>query len=337
MLLESPVSRKKVYVLLLVLNIIGVVNRLSVFPGMPWMFHFGLFVLVQIISTLLWESMIYINRFLEKPFPVASRTVTHIAIQIFVIFVLAVVLGKLSYPRVGERFNFQPSPEMKAVVLFLNFSMSLVLNLVFFGAIYFKEWKANLLRAERSQREKAEVRYDALRNQLNPHFLFNALTSLNSLIFENQQLASDFLQQLSKVYRYTLQTKDKETVSLKIEMEFINHFVSLVKTRFAETVYIKTDIKESALEKGIVPVTMQLLLENALKHNIISSDTPLNIHIHADEDYLIVENCLNKKTRVETSNKQGLENLKALYKYLSDKPVEITEGEKIFTVKIPLL
>jgi two-component system, LytTR family, sensor kinase len=337
MLLESPVSRKKVYILLLILNIISAVNRLSVFPGMPWKFHFGLFILIQIITTLLWESMTYISRFLEKPFPVASRPVTHIAIQVFVIFILAVVLGKLSYPRVGERFNFQPSPEMKAVVLFLNFSMALVLNLMYFGAIYFKEWKTNLLRAERSQREKAEVRYDSLRNQLNPHFLFNALTSLNSLIFENQQLASDFLQQLSKVYRYTLQTKDQETVVLKTEMEFISHFISLVKTRFGEDVDFKIDINKNALEKGIVPVTMQLLLENALKHNIISADTPLHIRIHADEDYLIVENCLNKKTRVETSNKQGLENLKALYKYLSDKPVEIAEGEKIFTVKIPLL
>lgn len=335
--IQHPVSRKKVYLILLVLDVISSINRIFVMPDKPWQFHVSIFFAIMVITMILWEIIAIMSSSLEKRFPMATKPVTHIVISVSVIFVLATILGMILYRTIGAHFNVQPSRETKAIVPFLNFSMSMVLNLMYFGAIYFKEWKTNLLRAERSQREKAEVRYDSLRNQLNPHFLFNALTSLNSLIFENQQLASDFLQQLSKVFRYTLQTKDKETVALKTEMEFISHYISLIKTRFGGLVDFRVEIKENDLEKGIVPVTMQMLLENALKHNIISTEMPLLIKISSDGEYIIVENCINKKERVETSNKQGLENLKALYKYLDDKPVEISNQNKIFTVKIPLI
>jgi two-component system, LytTR family, sensor kinase len=214
---------------------------------------------------------------------------------------------------------------------------SVILNLIYFGAYYFGEWKDNLMRTERLLREKTQVRYDALRNQLNPHFLFNALTSLNSLIFENQQLASDFLQQLSKVYRYTLQHKEKETVSLKTEIDFIQHYISLFKIRFQESVVFNFNIDLPSLEKGIAPVTIQMLIENAVKHNIINKETPLSISISTYDDYLIVENSLAKKSQVETSNKLGLENIKSLYHYLSDRPIEIMETQHRFTVKIPLI
>ena len=186
-------------------------------------------------------------------------------------------------------------------------------------------------------KEQTQVKYDALRNQLNPHFLFNALTSLNSLIFENQQLASEFLQQLSKVYRYTLQNKDKDTVSLSTEIDFINNYIFLFKTRFENAIHFKIEIDKDSRDKGIVPVTIQVLIENAVKHNIVTDKSPLIISIIAKGNFLTVENTVNKKSQVEASNKQGLENLKTLYQYLSDTDVEITETDSLFRVRIPLI
>jgi LytS/YehU family sensor histidine kinase len=215
--------------------------------------------------------------------------------------------------------------------------MTLVLNLVYFGIAYFFSWKKDLINLGGIQREKAIIKYNSLRNQLNPHFLFNALTSLNSLIFENQQLASEFLQQLSKVYRYVLQNKEKETVSLLTEIEFISHYISLFKIRYGTAIDFHIEIAEAAKEKQIVPVTLQILIENAVKHNIVSVAFPLKITVATTGDYLTVKNNINKKARVESSNKQGLSNLVTFYRYLSKQQVMIVENENIFQVNIPLI
>ena|GEM_PF-2241718 len=188
------------------------------------------------------------------------------------------------------------------------------------------------------EKRSAQIRLIALTNHLNPHFLFNSLTSLNSLIFENQQLASDFLQHLSKVYRYLLQHKEKETVSLKYELDFVENYIFLLKTRFEDDILI--DIKtpsSGTLEKGIVPVTLQILIENAVKHNVISAQNPLKISIETEGNTLSVTNNIQRKKQVETSNRQGLESLRALYHYLSDRPLEVLETAETFTVRLPLM
>jgi LytS/YehU family sensor histidine kinase len=211
------------------------------------------------------------------------------------------------------------------------------INLGFFTMHFIALWKKSLVLAEKLEKEKSQVQLDNLKNQLNPHFLFNALTSLNSLIFEDQALASQFLQQLSKVYRYVLQNKDKTMVSLETELSFIQHYVSLLETRFKEFLIIRFDIPETVKERAIVPVTLQILIENALKHNIVDHAKPLTICIRADENFLEVSNNVQLKKMVENSNKMGLENLKTLYRFLSDKPLLIqNEGDR-FVVKIPLL
>jgi LytS/YehU family sensor histidine kinase len=211
------------------------------------------------------------------------------------------------------------------------------INLGFFTVYFLERWKDSLVKAERLEKEKSQVQFDNLKNQLNPHFLFNALTSLNSLIFENQTLASQFLQHLSKVYRYVLQNKEKNFVTVQTELDFIQNYVFLLETRFEGALSIRFDISEGARERAIVPVTLQILLENALKHNIVDKDKPLNIEVLTIGDYLVVSNNLQLRKRVETSNKQGLENLKSLYRFLTERPVLIEAGENRFAVKVPLV
>ena len=172
---------------------------------------------------------------------------------------------------------------------------------------------------------------------MNPHFLFNSLTSLNSLIMTEPKAASKFLQKLSLIYRYILQNKDKEMVSLGQELDFVNHYVSLQKSRFDEGLQVDIDIDTDCLLYRIVPVTLQNLFENAIKHNSIEDDNPLIISVFVNNEFLFVKNNLQRKKFVDTSNKQGLKNLKNLYKYLSNKPLEIIETENEFMVKIPLL
>jgi sensor histidine kinase YesM len=192
-------------------------------------------------------------------------------------------------------------------------------------------------KAQMLEKEKTQVMYENLKQHLNPHFLFNSLTSLSSLIRIDQQVAGDFLERMSKVYRYILKNKDNETVPLAEELKFVDLYIQLQKTRFAKGLEINLNIDEAHHYRKIAPVTLQNLVENAIKHNIADPDSPLVIDLFIENDYLVVRNNLQKKNFVETSNKQGLANMESLYRYLSGRPMIITEDANYFTVKIPLI
>lgn len=192
-------------------------------------------------------------------------------------------------------------------------------------------------KAQLLEKEKTLVMYESLKQQLNPHFLFNSLTSLNSLIAADPPKAGAFLDSLSKTYRYILKSRDNETVPLIDEIKFAENYVKLQTTRFEKGFIVNMNIPEDFYHRKIVPVTLQNLVENAIKHNIIDEDSPLQVDIFIENDYLVVQNNLQKKKFVETSNKHGLVSMESLYRYLSDRPVEINEGNNFFTVKIPLL
>jgi LytS/YehU family sensor histidine kinase len=156
------------------------------------------------------------------------------------------------------------------------------------------------------------------------------------LISENPKLASQFLQHLSRVYRYVLQNKERTTVALEVELQFIENYIFLVETRFQKSMNIKILVPADFSERLIVPVALQILIENAIKHNIANEENPLCIEVSVADDYLIVQNNFQPRTNVETSNGQGLENLKSLYRFLSDKPMLVERGQK-FKVSVPLL
>ena len=179
--------------------------------------------------------------------------------------------------------------------------------------------------------------YESLKQQLNPHFLFNSLTSLSGLIETDQKMAGNFLAQMSKIYRYILKNRDSELVTLSEEINFVQSYIDLQKTRFKNGLQVKITGSSEYDQKKIAPVTLQNLIENAIKHNIIDQDTPLIIEIFTDNGYLLVRNNLQKKHMVETSNQQGLLNLRTLYQYLTDKPVIIKEDNSHFLIGVPLI
>jgi ligand-binding sensor domain-containing protein len=192
-------------------------------------------------------------------------------------------------------------------------------------------------KAQMLEKEKALVMYESLKQQLNPHFLFNSLTSLSSLIQQDQKVAKEFLDQMSKIYRYILQNRDSELVPLIDDMKLAEVYTKLQQTRFQQGLQVNINVNEGSYHRKIVPVSLQNLMENAIKHNIIDIDTPLIIDIFTEDGHVVVRNNLQKKNFVETSNKQGLANMKSLYHYLTGKAIIIEEAEKYFTVKIPLV
>lgn len=191
--------------------------------------------------------------------------------------------------------------------------------------------------ADALERENALVQFESLKQQLNPHFLFNSLTSLSGLIHADPRQASRFLERLGKLYRYVLNSQENETVTLGEEIQFADTYLHLQKTRFGEGLIVQNDVGKEYYTKRIAPVTLQKLIENAIKHNIIDIDTPLRIRLSIEADYLVVENNLQRKNSVETSNKKGLDSLCRLYSFISDRDVHIVDDSNSFTVKIPLL
>jgi len=191
---------------------------------------------------------------------------------------------------------------------------------------------------ENSRSQLIESRFEILKNQINPHFLFNSLNTLSSLIFIDREQAATFVRDLSKVYRFILETRDKERIALDEELKILDAYIYLVQTRFKES--LKINIQEAGIQnhKEIAPLCLQMLIENAIKHNVTSKGKPLLINIHFESDkYVIVENNLQPKSTTEYSSRIGLKNITSRYAYLTRLPVIIEETNEKFTVKIPLL
>lgn len=183
----------------------------------------------------------------------------------------------------------------------------------------------------------ASARFDALKNQLDPHFLFNSLNVLTSLIEEDPNQAQKFTTSLSKVYRYVLEQKNKDLVTVDEELNFARTYVRLLKMRFEDSIIFDIPDKSSMPEARIVPLSLQLLLENAVKHNVVTASRPLHIKVSEEGGMLVVSNNLQEKQVVKKSSGVGLQNIKQRYEILTDREVNIAKTTSNFSVAIPML
>ena len=303
--------------------------------GLMWHIESSIFGLTALIITV--STIRLIDRFLDRLYPYERNITLRLLIQFAISLIIIFSIRTLIFPYVIQSAPVVITPELYAAVTAAHVLFIATIILLMFGFRFFNKWKDTELKKEILEKEKATVQYDNLKNQLNPHFLFNSLTSLNSLIFENPQLASEFLHQLSKVYRYVLEHKDKTLVTISTEVNFISNYVQLLIARFDRGLLVNIRISDAALDQKILPVTLQILIENAMKHNVTSQDSPLEIDIYDDAGYLIVRNNLQLKQIIDTSNGQGLENLKSLYRVLIENEIVIEKTETKFIVKIPLI
>lgn len=187
------------------------------------------------------------------------------------------------------------------------------------------------------ERQNIESQLEGLRNQVNPHFLFNSLNTLIYLIPEDSQKAVRFVQQLSKVYRYVLESRDSKLIPLSEELDFLKSYIFLLKERFGDNLQVEITGLEQKQGTAIVPLTLQMLFENAIKHNVISTGKPLHIEVFAENGHLVVRNNLQKKNQVMDSTGVGLQNIKDRYRMLTDKEVEVIASQQYFTVALPVV
>jgi two-component system, LytTR family, sensor kinase len=335
--LSSRQRMLTVHVFLLALTIFGYFIRQYQFPKLSRENNIFIFFFSFALILMMYHFFSGIDYILDKFYPYEKSVPKRIVIQVFLGVVFILFCRILIYIWIEPIVPFKIDNLFRVTTYVIYVMFSILINLIFFANFFFRQWITSIKKAEILEKEKTQVQFDNLKNQLNPHFLFNALTSLNSLIFDNPQLASDFLQNLSKVYRYVLQNKDKNLVTLGTELNFIENYIFLLKTRFEEAIKINLDICEKDKEKGIVPVTLQILIENATKHNIINTHKPLTIEIKSSGDYLTVWNNHQPKKLMENSNKQGLENMKSLYRFYSKLPIIVEDTTEQYLIKIPLI
>ncbi len=283
-----------------------------------------------------WEFLYWINRRLNIVLPFEKNLALRIFVQMAIGVALALLMRWLIH-LFGEPYLGYKLDNLFLVATWVLYIFATgIMNSIFIISHFINRWKDSIQKAAQLEKEKTLVQFDNLKNQINPHFLFNALSALDSLISENPRLASQFLQHLSRVYRYVLQNKDRTIVPLEVELDFIRNYIFLVETRFQKSMKIKMGVPDEHSDKMIVPVTLQVLIENAIKHNIANEERPLCIEVNIVNDYLVVQNNFQPRSNVETSNGQGLENLKSLYRFLTDKPLTIEQNAK-FKVFVPLL
>lgn len=330
-------DRKLIYPLILALALIGLLGRGLYFDKLQTELNIQLTIFSVFVLIALYEFFSFVNRRLKRLFPLDKVPIPRVVIQLSVGSLFLFGVRWLGIYWMGDYFPVEFNWAFKAAIYVVDFFVTASVNAIFFISEYIEKWKKSIQRAERLEKEKAQVQFDNLKNQLNPHFLFNALTSLNSLIKTDQELASEFLQNMSRVYRYVLQHKDRDVVRLEEENNFIQDYLFLMQTRFGKAFIYKDEMDAEAMDKGIVPVTLQILMENALKHNTISNKNPLTIRVYVKDDHLFMENNYQPKNRVEGSNKVGLENLKSLYQYLSNDSVHWEVEGGVFRIQIPLI
>jgi len=311
--------------------------RDAVVPGMLLYQHVIATLAFIIFIQIVWEIFEQLHRLLDRWLPFRKYLYVRILLQLVLGVLILLGIRMLLMIPLQNQFPVMRDRVVLTMMLVANVGVAIAINLLFISAHFIREWKEELTRVANIEKEKAQMQYHHLKNQVNPHFLFNALTSLDTLVKTDGGLASQYIRHLSKVYRYVLEHEESEVVSLQTELAFIHHYLSLQQIRFRDGLVIDMLISPNAREKKIVMVTLQMLVDNAIKHNEIAADRPLTIGVYDHDGFLCVTNNKQKKDLMGSSTRQGLEQLTTLYAYLTERPVRVLETEKSFTVEIPLL
>ena len=281
----------------------------------------------------------WINVKLDHNIPWYPNALKRLVVQgVITIVISAIIVSTI----VGTLTTFVVPYANKAIAIqrSLMFSniFALVLSILYTGVYFFDQWGHSLADVEQLKREHLQSQFNVLKQQLNPHFLFNSFSTLSSLLAEDPKRAAEFVQKLSNVYRYVLQATDRDTVDLETEIQAAYAYAFLQQTRFGDNLQVNIHIPYEHKSLLVAPLTLQILLENAIKHNVVSADKPLHINIFTEGEYwLVVKNKIQKKSSVESKTKVGLKNIVNRYRILSNKIVEIVENNSEFIVRIPLL
>ncbi|WP_290541027.1 sensor histidine kinase [Alistipes sp.] len=265
-----------------------------------------------------------------------SSVVKSVVTMLFALL-FSVVVTLMAYYNIptGNNAAFEAFSFLKLYAVILLFNI--VIITMFKLAAYITTSRA-ALRSERGERRMAQYQYNRLKLQINPHFLFNSLNILDFLVQEGEtERASSFIRKLAGTYRYMLQNEDKIVVPLQEEMDFAKKYIDLLRERFTTGFTVKFSVLREALHGHVVPCCLQLLIENATKHNVVSPEHPLTVEVRVEEDWLVVSNNLQPRISQQACNGMGLKNIRQQYLDISEKEIEVLQTETEFIVKLPLL
>ncbi len=340
-------NRKKIYKFLLILLrdlliLILIGNVLSIFtlPGDLWTLEMVLrnCLFSVAVGYPAWKGMTWIIMVLERRIPWLKSPIKRMIYQVLaltVFFGVLIFFGIFLWARLAEGLSFrmimaEALPSLKVAFAFMFLSL-LIGNAV----LFFKNWKKSAIQQEELKRAHLALQYQSLKDQVRPHFLFNSLSSLATLINTDSEKATQFVHKLSDVYRYVLEQRENELVPLKDDLKFMEDYIFLQKIRFGENLRVETNLDQD-LNRLIIPLSLQMLVENAIKHNEISKDHPLLIAITSTgSGHVIVKNNLQRREVSEPSLGSGLENLRKQIGYFSNDSLLVQEEADAFIVRIP--
>jgi len=282
----------------------------------------------------LWLGCMSIVSWLWQKYPWEQSPWTHLLLEVFLILAYTVIFSGTIYLIEVRFLDFVKSGSLGLEIL-ATILITLLITSIHESIFFYRQWKYNFSKSVRLERDNIEARYEALRAQINPHFLFNSLNSLSSIAGDNAEVV-EYVQDLSELLRYSLRSGEKELVFLQDEVEILNRYANLQQKRFHPNLSIKIEAPGNCLRMAIPPLVLQMLVENCIKHNVISSEKPLLIEVIADNESVMVTNNLQRK-QSEESTGTGLNNIRGRYKFLTTREVIVTDDGKSFRVTLPLL
>lgn len=320
------------------LGAIIVIGLFNFEPNMPAIAVYKI-TLSALATALLWVGSSSVTDILQKRFPWIKMPVLRLVITLFATSLITLIVWWFIVAIWDA-----PNRGFDAFRAFRNFSLSdflptlfitLFISIFMHGRSFLLEWRQAAGEAERLKKEQISARYETLKNQVNPHFLFNSLNVLTELVHKDADQAERFIRQLSAVYRYILDSRDRETVTIEEEIQQLESYFFLLKIRFGDSFNSKIDVQ--SLDRHIAPLTLQMLVENAVKHNEVSKSKPLFVTIREEQQHLIIENNLQLKQNVSDYSGVGLPNIEARYRFLTDQMVVTEQTTTHFRVKIPII
>lgn len=315
----------------------------ALFFGTVYFTDITLFFLASLITGILfslsWIFLTWIAVTLRNRFPKDNEIIKRLGISILLFVIITALTTTLVYSiYVGGILSYIPDSVGFRWALFTGAIVNIFVTLLHEGVAGFEKWKATLTETDALKKEYLQSRLLGLKSQVNPHFLFNSLNSLSSLICEDPQQAEIFLDEMSKVYRYLLKNSDEQLITLGTELGFVQSYFYLLKSRHREGVCLSVEVPEEHMQKLIPPFTMQILLETTFNTNVISKDQPLQVDISVtDRGWLQIKNNAQRKINEDPAERLGLQNMSKKFRLLCNKHIIIKENEELRVIQVPLI
>jgi sensor histidine kinase YesM len=326
----------------ILIRTIGIITISSLFTFIEFGFDYSgtrfytLLLISLVRTTLIWNGSMLIINFTLLRYPIFKQPGKLIVSQVVLlsIFVLIIEFGEVFATEnyAGLSLNRNAKTAYYVGSLLITFMISSI----YASVAFFIQWKTDMLRANALEKANLEARYETLRNQVNPHFLFNSLNTLLMMVSDNP-VASKYVESVSEFMRYMLNSRDKEAVLIRDELKIAREYAFIQQSRFGDKLKVIFNIPENCFHYAVPPLALQMLIENAIKHNVVSNEHQLKVNVFiSNNNYLVVENEIRPKIDKEPSTGVGLDNIIKRYLFLSDKEVIVKQDHGKFTVMLPL-